>query len=679
MYITLCVSAPLGEIFFTQRHNGAKDRDLTSTFMLHMKKSKRLFIPVFLFLFSFYTKAQDSVWRVVSPDKSLALELVNDHGKLFYKVISGKDIIIKPSSLGIERDDENFTENLSPTEKAASMIISDHYSLKIGKHKENDLIANQLTVRLKNGNNAFINIDLRAYNDGLAFRYRFDGVPKKITVKKEKTEFVIPEGKKWLQNYSMPAQWNPSYEENYMNGIDVGTTARDISGWAFPALFHTNNHWLLITEANAVSEYCGTHLDQHCENGIYKIAFPLQGEANGIGSIYPVSEIPFATPWHVIITGRDLGTIVESNIVYNLSEGNKIGDDSWVKPGRSSWSWWSDHPSSRDFQKLKKYVDLAKDMQWEYSLVDANWNIMKGGDIDELAKYASSKNIGLSLWYNSGGPQNTITEQPRNIMNDPEKRKAEFAKLHKMGIKAVKVDFFNSDKQIIMQLYRNILEDAAKEKIMVIFHGCTLPRGWSRTYPNLLSMEGVRGAEQLGWDSAFANNAAQHNTILAFTRNVVGPMDYTPVTFSDYACCPHSTTNTHELALSVIFESGMLHFADSDSSYRSQSDAVKKFMRKVPNTWDETRFLKGEPGKEIILARRSGSTWYIAGINGESVEKNFSFDLAFLSPGTYKATVFTDDKDPRKIDPVDSEYIANSRVGVRVYGKGGMLMVLEPK
>jgi len=635
----------------------------------------RLFIFIFCISIISIGYAQNS-WKAVSPNGSLTIELKNEQGKLKYQVFSGKDLIVHPSGLGIETDGANLSDDLSFV-KSGSKLHQENYELKIGKQKKNSPVFNETIVNLKNKSGTMIDISLRAYDNGVAFRYGFGDAGKKVTVKKEYSEFVIPEGKVWLQNYSMPAQWNPSYEEDYMNGAAVGTKARDISGWAFPVLFQTNNHWILITEANAVSSYCGTHLDQNCDNGVYKIAFPTEGEANGIGSIYPSATIPFVTPWRVIITGRDLGTIVQSNLVYDLSDPNVIGDDSWVKPGRSSWSWWSDHPSSRDYQKLKKYVDLAKDLHWEYSLVDANWNVMNGGNIDQLAQYAASKNIGLSLWYNSGGPQNTVTEQPRDIMNEPDKRKAEFAKLHRMGIKAVKVDFFGSDKQIIMNLYRDILADAAKEKIMVVFHGCTLPRGWSRTYPNLLSMEGVKGAEQLGWDSAFANNEAQHNTILAYTRNVVGPMDYTPVTFSDYACCPHSTTNTHELALSVIFESGMLHFADSDSSYRSQAASVKQFMGMVPNTWDETKFISGEPGKDIVLARRNNRTWYIAGINGEATEKNLSVELSFLAGLDYKVTIFSDGSNPREIKTAESDLAKT--IPIKMLPKGGFVVVLEPR
>jgi alpha-glucosidase len=636
---------------------------------------KKYLLLIFIFPVHF-VNAQLKEWKAVSPNQTLQIILSNENGKLSYKISSAGDVIIKPSQLGIERNDETFSDNLSFV-KTSSKKIDEHYTLKIGKQKENHAVANETSIAFKNTNGAIINIDLRAYNDGVAFRYRFEGVAKKVIINKELTAFTVgKEGNTWIQNYDMPAQWNPSYESPYMNGISIGTTGKDSSGWAFPALFKTNNHWLLITESNVDNNYCGTHLQQHCENGVYKIAFPMPGEANNLGSIYPTATQPFTTPWRVIITGKNLGTIVESNLVYHLADKNKIGDDSWVKPGRSSWSWWSDHPSSKNFNALKKYVDLSKDMGWEYSLVDANWNIMQGGNIEQLIKYAAQKNIGLTLWYNSGGPHTTVTEQPRDIMNDPVKRKEEFKKLHEWGIKAVKVDFFNSDKQRLIQLYHGILEDAAKEKIMTIFHGCTLPRGWSRTYPNLLAMEGIRGAEQIGWDTVFANEAPMYNTINVFTRNVVGPMDYTPVTFSDTKCCPHTTTNAHELALSVLYESGMLHFADSDSSYRSQKEEVKKFMSDVPNTWDEIKFIKGEPGKDVVLARRSGSNWYIAGVNGENAEKKISINLSFLKNAIYSSTVFSDGNTPREINVNAVKYKSGDVVSLNMLPKGGFVISL---
>ncbi len=633
------------------------------------------YISLLLLAFVFQSLSAQTEWKVSSPDKSLDIILTNDKGKLFYKVLSGDDVIIKPSQLGIDREDGSFSDHLSFINQA-SKKIDERYTLKIGKRKVNHVIANESSISFKNPENNIVAIDLRAYDDGVAFRYRFTGQDKVVAVSNEATTFAVPDGKVWLENYDMPSDYTPAYEGDYANGIPVGTNAPTQSGWAFPALFQIKGHWLLLTESNLDADYFGSHLQQDCAQGIYKLALPMRDEARGVGGITAIANIPFSTPWRMIITGRTPAAIVESNLVYHLAGPNKIGDDSWVKPGRASWSWWSDHPSSRDFDKLKKYVDLAADMGWEYSLVDANWNIMKGGNIQQLVTYAASKHISLALWYNSGGPHNNVTEQPRDIMNDPFKRKEEFKKLHEWGVKAVKVDFFQSDKQDIIKLYLDILKDAAKEKIMVIFHGCTLPRGWSRTYPNLLSMEAVKGAEQYGWDSSFANHAATRNTILVYTRNIAGPMDYTPVTFSSYPCCTHVTSNAHELALSVAFESGMLHFADSDSSYRSQSDDVKKFMKQVPNTWDDIKFLQGEPGKEVILARRKGDAWYIAGLNGENIGKQISIPLSFLNSSSYMADVFSDGSKGGEIAFKNTMYGKDDVIKLNVLPYGGFVIKL---
>jgi hypothetical protein len=382
--------------------------------------------------------------------------------------------------------------------------------------------------------------------------------------------------------------------------------------------------------------------------------------------------LPFSTPWRTIIIGKTLGTIVESNLVHHLSDANKLGNVSWVKPGRASWSWWGDHASSKNYGSLKSFVDLAKDMGWEYSLADANWDIMEGGTIEDLVKYANTKGVSLSLWYNSGGSHNDVSERPRDIMSDSTRRKEEFKKLRAWGVKAVKIDFFGSDKQDIIKLYLEILRDAAAEQIMVVFHGCTLPRGWSRTYPNLVSLEAVRGAEQYtGYDSLFNKNAPVHNTVLMCTRNVVGPMDYTPVTFSDYECCPHITSNAHELALSVLFESGIQHFADRAAPYKNLNPKIKAILKAVPVTWDETKFLQGEPGKLMVLARQKGEEWFVAGANGEGIEKEISLNLSFLKEGSYKVVLYSDGAKPTEINVQDIEQVAGQPLKVKLQPNGG--------
>jgi len=614
-------------------------------------------------------------WQTTSPNGLNAITVLNKAGQLHYFVTQGSDTIIQTSLLGINGANISF-ENRLQFISATQKKIDEKYVMHLGKRRLNHNLANAMVLRFVNKNKQPMQLQLRAYNDGVAFRYFFPTVKAGTTVTKESTGFNLPTtGNAWLMPYGLPTDWAPAYENNYTNGSAIGQPSPDSSGWAFPALFRSNNHFILITEAGLDENYFAAHLQQQSIGGVYKIAQPLQGEALGKYSTNASVQQSFATPWRTVIFGKSLGTVIESNLVHHLSAPNKIGDASWVKPGRSSWSWWGDHASSKNFTTLKKFIDLAKTMGWEYSLVDANWDIMEdGGTIEDLVQYANSQKVLLTLWYNSGGPHNTVTERPRDIMSDAVKRKAEFKKLNAWGIKAIKVDFFNSDKQEIIKLYLDILTDAAAAKIMVVFHGCTLPRGWSRTYPNLISMEAIKGAEQYGWDSAFATNTPQHNIIAMCTRNVVGPMDYTPVTFSDYDCCKHTTSNAYELATSVLFESGMLHFADRIAPYLGLSTEIKNFLKIVPVTWDDTRFLDGYPGKLMVMARQKGDEWFVAAANGEAVEKNISIDLSFLPQGKYSLQIMKDGAHDREITTEIINYINGSPLSIKVLGNGGFVV-----
>lgn len=444
---------------------------------------KNILLPVLVLLFLQIKSSAQTQWKTTSPDRSLSIVLSDNGGKLSYKVFSNQDVVIGSSQLGIRTTEEDFTTGLTFVNTVTRKVNQD-YELKIGKRKINHVSATETQVVFKNKNNVQIRIDLCAYNDGVAFRYGFLQNGKTITVTADMSQFHVPAGKTWLEPYGKASDYGPAYEEIFENGIATGTKqVKENGGWAFPALFKTAKNWLLITESGLYENFFGSHLTQRAEGNIYELALPDAGEAKGTGSVTAVAVAPFNTPWRTIIVGKSLGTIVESNLVYHLSESNQIKEDSWIKPGRASWSWWSEHDSSRDLDALKKFIDLSKTMNWEYSLIDANWNIMKnGGHIDELVKYASVQKIDLLLWYNSGGPHNTVTEQPRDILSDPIKRKAEFAKLQKWGVKGIKVDFFQSDKQEVIKLYVAILKDAAAAHLLVNFHGCTLPRGWSRTF-----------------------------------------------------------------------------------------------------------------------------------------------------------------------------------------------------
>lgn len=632
-------------------------------------------------LFSGCTTQQDQ-WTIPSPDGKLSMIISlqqNDEGEtnLQYKVADDNEsVIIQPSPLGIQRADQQFVKGLSFLSANNITTIDNEYTKIHGKKLHCHDHANEQTLLFKNKNDAELELICRAYNNGIAFKYRFPGNDEeKKQVIGEATGFNIPDGLAWIHPYDTIRLWSPAYEVYWENGIKIGTPSPREEGWAFPALFKTGAHWIMISEAGVYEDYCGSHLHPDCDNGLYKIRYPEKNEWNGI-PVAPESTLPWETPWRLAIIGQSPGTILESNLIHHLSKPCVLENTSWIKPGKASWSWWSDHDSPQNFKKLKNFVDLAADMNWKYSLVDANWNRMKGGgDIQDLISYAEEKGVGLLLWYNSGGPHNEVTEEPRNIMNNPEKRLAEMKKLQDWGVKGIKVDFFHSDKQPAIKLYIDILKDAAAHNIMVVFHGCTMPRGWSRTYPNMMSMEAVFGAEQY-WSDDFARAAPWHNALMPFTRNVVGPMDYTPVTFTNYKAT-HITTFAHELALSVLFESGIVHMADRVSGYMDRPEKVISFLKEVPVAWDNTYFIDGYPGKHTVLARKKGNKYYIAGVNGTMQHKSIDFDLPFLDKKEYTLELIMDGAEPDQLAFEKITCNNNKKVSVEMLPAGGFVGIIS--
>jgi len=628
----------------------------------------------------------EKVWKLNSPDNHLLITVTaaeNDETTLVYTIdrIDGErtNAVIEKSPLGIERQDQLFTTGLKFVSKSEVKTIDESYSMHIGRQTECRNHANELELTFSNQEGSLIQLVLRAYDDGVAFRYVF---PEKsdsaLTIVRELTGFKVPEvGKAWIQPYDVASKWTPAYEKFYEDGMPIGTSSPNIEGWAFPALFNTNDNWLLIAESNLSPDYCGIRMEQNAPNGLYRVRFPEAKDAEGYGDILPVSSSPWMMPWRFVVVGSSLSTIFESEMVYNLADSAIPGDFSWVKPGRASWSWLSENDSPKNFKALKEFVDLSAEMNWEYSLVDANWDLMSGGNIEQLIQYANSKGVGILMWYNSGGPQNVVTERPRDIMFDPELRKAEFKKLNKWGVKGVKIDFWHSDKQNLIALYHAVMKDAADNQIMVNFHGCTIPRGWSRTFPNLVSMESVKGEECYLFDQTYPEEAPIQNTILPFTRNAIGPMDYTPVGFNDLKY-PHITSNAHELALSLVFNSGILHFADNVKTYRSQPDFVLKFLKTVPVVFDETHLISGEPGKSIVMASRKGSDWYVAGINGEKVAKEISLVLPFISSGIYNLSLITDGENARSLTHEEKAFSAGESIQLKLMEDGGFVAVLKP-
>ena len=462
-------------------------------------------------------------------------------------------------------------------------------------------------------------ITVRIYNDGLAFRSE----PNSQST--AEPEYLIPEGtRRWMQ------QWTDSYEGFF----PLSTTykvkpAPSYSGisksadgwndrWGYPALLEPSEGlYCLITEANIGKGQSASCLfnDGEC----FKV---VKDKENA-----PSTDKP--SPWRLVIAGP-LNKIVESTLVTDVSEPNKLKDTKWIKPGVVSWVYWAYNHGSNDYNIIKKYVDLAESLHLPYVLIDAEWDQMKDGKtIEDAIAYAKSKKVRPLIWYNSSVGWVDGAPTPKFRLNKPEDREREFAWCEKLGVAGVKIDFFSGDNQQNMDYCIDLLESAARHHLLVNFHGATIPRGWQRTYPNLLSTEGVYGAEWYNNVATFTDKAAAHNATLPFTRNVIGPMDYTPCAFSD-SQHPHITSHAHELALTVLFESGLQHLADRPESFLAQPQEVKSFLGNLPAVWDETRLVGGSPAEYAVIARRSGKTWYIAGINGTDNNKTIELDLAFI-------------------------------------------------
>ncbi len=460
--------------------------------------------------------------------------------------------------------------------------------------------------------------------------------------------------------------------------LGTATDPKRGTGWGFPSLFDVDGVWVLLHEAGLNETHQGSHLEPKAPEGVYRIAFPLQDSAMGFGRAFPSATLPWTLPWRFILASEDLGDIAESNLVFHLAEPSRIEDPSWVRPGVAAWSWLSDHDSSRNLDSLKVFIDFAAEMGWPYSLVDANWNLISDDSMEQLVAHADQKGVDLLFWYNSGGSNNFVTEEPRNRMHQRKRRRAEFARLQKHGVKGVKVDFFQADKQFMIERYLGILEDAADHEIMVVFHGCTIPRGWARTWPNLMSMEAVRGAETYTFASTpdYGMLAPRQNTLLPVTRNVIGSMDYTPVVYSTQMIT-RRTTNGHETALAVLFESGIQHIGEGVATLRTLPEDYLAFFRELENVWDETRFVTGYPGRDMVLARRHGKKWYVAGINGEDQATTLALDLSFLDRPVIEGLLLYDGEDADGFASKRVRYDGTAPVEMDLKPRGGFTLILD--
>ena len=637
-----------------------------------------------LFLFScsiFKTPDYD----IKSPDDKITVNFIlSDNNRPVYRIQYKDRVVMKASRLGLICQDEDFAENLQIASVSPVQFVNDDYEMRHGKKQSFSYQANRKIFHLVNENGEKLDIIFQVSNDGVAFRYFFPEESSDVKkIKQEVTSFkFLPGTRAWVQPMAKAksgwCQVNPSYEEHYIQNIELEKLPDNKPGWVFPALFSYDNFWMLSTETAPDRNYCGSRLQFQTTDTSFAIGFPQAQEIFPGGALNPEFKLPWYMPWRIIALG-ELKTIVESTLGTDLAKPSVIENTDFVKPGRASWSWVLLKDDSIVYDVQKKFIDYAADMGWEYCLIDVNWDTKIGYDkISELAQYASSKNVGLILWYNSSGDWNTTTYHPKSKLLTHEDRIKEFTRLKEMGIKGIKVDFFGGDGQSMMAYYQDIFEDAAKFALLVNCHGSTIPRGWQRTYPNLVSMEAVRGFEFVTFEQDNADLQPTHCCILPFTRNVFDPMDFTPVCFSEVPNMQRKTSNAFELALSIIFHSGIQHYAEIPEGMATVPEYVKEILREVPVSWEETRFIDGFPGRFVVMARKSEDAWYVAGINGEETEKSINLNLPFLD-NVKIGTLITDGKDNRSFSQQKIPLISEQPFTIKLKGTGGFVIKFENK
>ncbi|MCQ2213062.1 MAG: glycoside hydrolase family 97 protein [Bacteroidaceae bacterium] len=498
---------------------------------------------------------------------------------------------------------------------------------------------------------------VRAFDDGVAFRKECRGAAGSKAEVPVVVDFSSARSN-WL------LKWSDSYEGFFPKNTDT----KDGDRWAYPTLFEYNDGvFALLSESCIEKDNAASCLYSTSRKGVFRIQ-PDENDQN-----------PESSPWRVAIVGR-ISDVVESTLISDLAAPARLTDTSWIEPGVASWVYWAYNHGSNDYNIIKKYVDMAAELKLPYVLIDAEWDEMpklasnNGKTIEDAVRYAVDKGVKPMIWYNSSVGWIDGAPTPKFRLNKPEDREKEFAWCEKIGVTGVKIDFFSGDNNMNMKYMIELLEDAAKHHLLVNFHGATIPRGWQRTYPNLVSTEGVYGAEWYNNVPTFTKRAAAHNATIPFTRNVVGSMDYTPCAFTD-SQHPHITTHAHELALTAMYESGIQHLADRPESFLAQPQQVKDYLSDLPTAWDETRLLGGYPSDYVIMARRKGSAWYISGINGTDEVKNVALDVKPLKRLGSRITMFLDSGDAAHPWNIKQPKSVPTQIGM--LPRGGFLIVIN--
>lgn len=671
-------------------------------------KKNTLFLSMLLAAMSLNAQ----VASITSPDGKLKVNVDVKAGKPVYEVLYDGIQMLDESPLGFVADNGDFTQGITFVGKGEARFEFD-YDLRASKTSKVHVNANQLAVQMKNADGNAFDVDFRVSNNDIAFRYRIPNHPSRangkkfsIRIMKEATGFDLPAGTTTFLTPQSDAMigWKgtkPSYEEGYSYDAPMNRRSQYRHGYTFPCLFHVGgateeaqDAWVLISETGVDSRYCASRLSDMKGDGLYTLEFPMPEENNGNGTIEPAFALPGATPWRTITVGTSLKPIVETTVPWDWVEPRYETTHDY-KYGKGTWSWivWQDN--SINYEDQVKYIKLAKDMGFSYVLIDNWWDTYIGKDkMTQLVKYAQSQGVDVFLWYSSSGWWNDIEQGPINIMSDPIQRKRYMSWMQEIGVKGIKVDFFGGDKQETMRHYEEILFEADQHGIMVIFHGCTIPRGWERMYPNYVGSEAVLASENIYFSQGAADKEAKDAATHPFIRNTIGCMEFGGCFMNRHLNRGNTggnirkTTDCHELATCVLFQNPIQNFAITPENLPTEATkhmlptekgapapAISMdFLRQVPTTWDETIFIDGYPGKYCVLARRHGNTWYIAGNNATGQTLTLTLHLPMLAKGDH-ATLYSDNIKNREPQQTPLKVKNPQAVTITMADQGGFVIV----
>ena len=626
--------------------------------------------------------------KVSSPDGKLQVQVMTPrNGRVYYSVIYNGKKMLEESPLGLNVNYADFTKELKMVGHESKSVDKTYRQDRI-KQSEIHYQANELTCSFENIRKQKMDITFRVSNNDVAFRYTLHkaGETGSVVVKDEATGFCFPEQTTTFLTPQSDAMigWKrtkPSYEEDYVADAPMSQASQYGHGFTFPCLFKIGEDgWVLVSETDVDSRYCGSRLSDVKHGNYYKLEFPMPEENNGNGTVEPAFALPGSTPWRTLTVGETLKPIVETTIPWDVVEPRYEASCDY-QMGCGTWSWilWQD--GSINYDDQVKYIDLAAAMGFEYVLIDNWWDTNIGYEkMEQLFKYAKSKGVDPFVWHSSSGYWNDIVQGPVNLMDNPIQRKKQMKWLKENGVKGIKVDFFGGDKQETMRLYEAILSDANDYGLMVIFHGCTLPRGWERMYPNYVGSEAVLASENLVFTQRSCDMEAYNATLHPFIRNTVGSMEFGGTFLNkrlnkgNNGGSHRRTSDVFQLATAVLFQNPIQNFALAPNNLTDAPQLCLDFLKEIPTEWDEVKYIDGYPGKYVVLARRSGDKWYVAAINAEKETLKLNVDLSFLGEKTVKW--YGDDKNQQP-QLTDKKLKAGKPMALTIASQGGVVIVAE--